>query len=332
MNPLSFKALLVSENNKEYTSSITERTIEQLAENEVIIEVHYSSLNYKDALSAKGNKGVSRNFPHTPGIDASGIVKYSNSPDWKEGDKVLVTGFDLGMNTHGGFAQYVKVPSQWVVALPDGLSLREAMIYGTAGFTAALSVQSLLLHGIRPEDGVVAVTGATGGVGSVAVAILAKLGYNVAAVSSKTSAEEFLKKIGAASIIPRAEVEDVSGKPLLKPRFAAAIDTVGGAVLATLVKSVQYGGTVTACGLVNGTDLALTVFPFILKGITLSGIDSVELPMAKRLPVWENMATVWKPVLLEEMAQEIGLEELPLFIDKIFAGNMEGRALVRILA
>lgn len=331
MQPISFKALITTENEKKYSSAIGIRTITSLNTDEVLIKVQYSSLNYKDALSASGNKGVSRNFPHTPGIDVAGVIVRSGSPRWNEGQEVLVTGFDLGMNTNGGFAEYVTVPEQWVVALPAGMSLRDSMVYGTAGFTAALSVQALVDHGIIPGNGVIAVSGATGGVGSLAVAILKRLGYSVAAITSKDSSAPFLREIGATEIISRVEMEDESGKPLLKPRFAGAIDTVGGTVLSTLIKSCNYGGMVTACGLVNGTDLNLTVFPFILKGITLRGIDSVEIPMEKRIPVWKNLAESWKPSDLQRLAQDISLQDLPVFIDKILKGQMTGRAVVNII-
>ncbi|PZU14360.1 MAG: hypothetical protein DI622_13425 [Chryseobacterium sp.] len=205
-----------------YSSTIVEKQIEDIPDGKVLIRVEYSSLNYKDALSAKGNKGVTRNYPHTPGIDAAGTVEVSSSPLWKSGDQVLVTGFDLGMNTNGGFGQYIVVPESWIIKLPEGLTAKEAMIYGTAGFTAGLSVQALLRNGITPEKGTVAVSGSTGGVGSVAVAILAKLGFQVAAISSKEEAIPFLKSLGAAEIISRQDFEDNSGNALLKPHFSAA--------------------------------------------------------------------------------------------------------------
>ncbi|PZU24410.1 MAG: oxidoreductase, partial [Chryseobacterium sp.] len=269
-----------------FVNKIVEKELSQdIPEGNVLINVKYSSLNYKDALSANGNKGVTRKYPHVPGIDAAGTVEVSNSALWKSGDQVLVTGFDLGMNTNGGFGQFITVPESWIVRLPPELSVREAMIYGTAGFTAGLSVQALLRNGITPEKGVVAVSGSTGGVGSVAVAILAKLGFQVAAISSKEDAISFLKSLGADKIVARNDFEDRSGKALLKPQFAAAIDTVGGNILATLIKSLHYEGVVTTCGMVGGGELNTSVFPFILKGIQLIGIDSVEIPLEKRLSV-----------------------------------------------
>lgn len=330
MEKTTFKALQTSEQDGKYLNNLVDKELPALEPEEVLVKVSYSSLNYKDALSASGNKGVTRNFPHTPGIDAVGFVYRSASADWKEGDAVIVTGFDLGMNTDGGFAEYVKVPGKWLLFLPENLSMRESMIYGTAGFTAALSVQALLKNGLKPEDGTIAVSGASGGVGSIATAILSKLGYSVAAVSSKEQSAEFLRSLGASEIIPRRELEDQSGKPLLKPRFAGAVDTVGGLVLSTLIRSTNYGGTVTACGMVNGGEIPLTVFPFILKGISLCGIDSVELPLEKRPELWNLMADEWKPAMLDSMASEITLEELPENITKILAGKMQGRAIVRI--
>ncbi|MDR6919908.1 YhdH/YhfP family quinone oxidoreductase [Chryseobacterium sp. 2987] len=326
-----FKALETAEQiDGTYTSKIVEKQIEDIPEGKVLVKVEYSSLNYKDALSAKGNKGVTRKYPHTPGVDAAGTVEISSSSIWKKGDKVLVTGFDLGMNTDGGFGQYIIVSEEWVIKLPTTLSTKEAMIYGTAGFTAGLSIQALIRNGITPENGIIAVSGSTGGVGSVAVAILAKLGFQVAAISSKDEATPFLKALGASEITSRQDFEDKSGKILLKPRFAAAIDTVGGNILATLIKSLHYDGVVTTCGMVGGGELNTTVFPFILKGIQLIGIDSVEIPLEKRLSVWEHLSTDWKPQQLNDLSKEISLEELHEYIDRIFSGKMQGRAVVKI--
>lgn len=332
MENKTFRALQTrADDTGEYQSAVIQKSTTDLPQGEVLIRVHYSSLNYKDALSAKGNKGVTRQYPHTPGVDAAGVVEESSVSEWQPGDEVIVTGFDLGMNTSGGFAEYISVPAKWVIKLPEGLTLKQAMIYGTAGFTAGLSVAALLHNNITPQNGPVAVSGATGGVGSVAVAILAKLGYHVIAISSKESAHNFLKTIGAGEVIPRAEVEDTSGKALLKPRFAAAIDTVGGNVLATLIKSLNYGGVATTCGMVNGGDVHTTVYPFILKGIQLVGIDSVELPLAKRLPVWQKLANEWKPDVLDSLVQEIDLEQLPQYIEQIFKGQMQGRVVVKLI-
>lgn len=326
-----FKALEITENDfANFAMNIVEKPKIEPRNDEVLIQVQYSSLNYKDALSASGNRGVTKNYPHTPGIDAAGVVEMSGSAAWKPGEEVIVTGYDLGMSTNGGFGAYITVPAKWLVRLPEGLTLKQSMAFGTAGFTAGLSVAALLRNGIKPESGPVVVTGATGGVGSVAVGILAKLGFQVHAVSSKADSYEFLKSIGAGEIIPRSEMEDQSGKALLKPRFAAAVDTVGGQVLATVLKSMQYGGVVTTCGMVNGGELHTTVFPFILKGIQLIGIDSVETPLEQRSFIWQKLGAEWKPDQLESLTNEIGLEELPEKIKTILNGQMQGRTVVKI--
>ncbi|WP_207425848.1 YhdH/YhfP family quinone oxidoreductase [Pedobacter sp. SYSU D00535] len=325
-----FKSLQVIEQEGRYSMAIVERPMDELPAGEVLIRVHYSSVNYKDALSATGNKGVTRRYPHTPGVDAAGVVVESAVGDFQAGDEVLVTGFDLGMNTSGGFSEYIRVPAAWVLLLPPELSMKDSMSYGTAGFTAGLSVAALLKSGIIPASGSVAVSGATGGVGSIAIAILKRLGFSVAAISSKTDAQAFLSRIGADEIISRTEMEDSSSKFLLKPRFAAAIDTVGGRVLATLLKSLHYGGVVTACGMVNGPEVPTSVFPFILKGVQLIGVDSVEMPLQPRNSIWKHLATDWKPETLQEQVKEITLEQVPEAIQTILDGGMQGRVLVRI--
>jgi acrylyl-CoA reductase (NADPH) len=328
----SYQCLLATEDGAGgYSNEIVTRNTDGLPHGDVLVRVHYSSLNYKDALSASGNKGVTRQYPHTPGIDAAGVVEESSDASWSPGDQVIVTGFDLGMNTSGGFSEYIRVPARWLVRLPQSMTLRESMIYGTAGFTAAMSVATLIKNEVMPDAGNIAVSGATGGVGSIAIGILRKLGYRVTAISGKSASRDFLIAAGADEIIDRAEMEDQSGKPLLKTRFAGAVDSVGGTVLATLLKSVAYGSTVTACGMVNGANLPVTVFPFILRGIQLSGIDSAEFAIEKRQALWNKLADEWKPVNLEIFAEEIGLNELPETIVRIMGGKMEGRALVRLI-
>lgn len=338
MGSKSFKALVVREGEGGvFTRSLEERNIEELPAGDVLIRVHYSSVNYKDALSANGNRGVTRNYPHTPGIDAAGVVEESASPDFNPGQEVLVTGYDLGMNTSGGLAEYIRVPSSWVVRLPKGLTLRESMIYGTAGFTAALSVWKLTGAGVKPEGGEVLVTGATGGVGSIALRILAKLGYRVVAAAGLMDEAEFadyerkLLALGAARVIPASEVDDTSGKLLLKGIWPGVVDTVGGNVLATVVKSAAYGGVVTTCGNAAGHELNLNVYPFILRGVSLLGVDSVECPMDLRLKVWEKLAGEWKPGNLEELSSEITLEQVEERITALLAKQSKGRAVVKIL-
>ena len=327
----TFRCYLVEKQaSGEFKASIAERPLDALPEGDVQVEVAWSSLNYKDALSATGNPGVTRKFPHVPGIDAAGTVVESRSEKFQAGQAVLVTSYDLGQNHWGGFAEFVRVPAGWVVPLPAGLSLRESMILGTAGFTAALSLEALEQHGISPEQGDIVVTGATGGVGSLAVALLAKNGYSVTAVTGKPSATAFLlETLGAKRVVSREEVDDRSGKPLLSARWAGAIDTVGGNTLATLVRSTQRGGCVAACGLVGGVDLPLSVLPFILRGVTLAGIDSAECPYPKRVEIWNKLAGPWKLSLLDTLSEEVNLTGLSGKIDQILGGQILGRVLVK---
>lgn len=326
-----FQAFRVTEvAERQYATSIESRSIADLPAGEVLIKVQYSSLNFKDALSASGNKGVTRKFPHTPGIDAAGTVEHSDNQVFKKGDKVLVTGFDLGMNTAGGMAEYIRVPAEWVVSLPDGLDLRESMIYGTAGLTAGLSVYQLIHQGINPEMGKVVVTGASGGVGSMAVAILGKLGFEVVAATGKESAHDLLKSLGATECIGRDALNDESKRPLLKPLYAGAIDTVGGNMLATILKSLQYNGVATCCGLVASPKLATSVFPFILKGVRLIGIDSVECDINLRQVIWNHFASDWKVDYPEDLIHEIELEGLKEKIAAILQGQIAGRVIVKL--
>ncbi len=323
----AFQALVVEETEpKTFTRSIRERFIDDLPDGEVVIRVNYSSLNYKDALSATGNRGVTRSFPHTPGIDAAGVVEVSDVEAFAPGDKVIVTSYDLGMNTPGGFGQYIRVPADWVVPLPEGLTMEESMVLGTAGFTAAMSVERLV-PGLAPDQGPVLVTGATGGVGSLACAILAKLGYEVAAVSGKPD-DGFLKSLGVKEVIGRQTFLENTGPPVLKPRWAGVVDTVGGDILATAIKSTQENGNVTCCGLVASPKLPITVFPFILRGVSLFGIDSQHCPMPLRQDLWDCLAKDWKPDMPEAMITKISLSNLDESIEKILKGQVKGRTLV----
>ena len=325
----TFQAFYISENeDKTFSQATVERKIEDLPAGEVLIKVQYSSLNYKDALSSTGNRGVTRNYPHIPGIDAAGIIEESISSDFKKGDKVLVTGFDLGMNTSGGFGQYIRVPAKWVIKLPRGLKLKESMIFGTAGLTAALCIDKLLQNGLK--SGKVIVTGATGGVGTMAVMILAKLGFYVVGVTGKPEGKEFLMKIGAKEVISREEVDDKSNRPLLKGIYAGCVDTVGGNILATILKSMQYNGVVAICGLVNSPEVPTSVFPFILRGVSMFGIDSSECDLEWRKKLWKNLAKNWKPNELQSISKTITLKGLPKEINKILKGKQIGRIIVRL--
>ncbi|MFA7535860.1 MAG: YhdH/YhfP family quinone oxidoreductase [Desulfuromonadales bacterium] len=327
----AFTALLVEETAaKQFSRRLVRRQVADLPAGDLLIKVHYSSLNYKDALSATGNKGVTRNFPHTPGIDAAGEVVEDAGDHFKTGDHVVVTGWDLGMNTAGGFGRFIRVPAAWALPLPAGLSLKESMALGTAGFTAALSVLKLQRAGVRPEDGEVLVTGATGGVGSLAVAILARAGYRVVAATGKTDAAEFLRQLGAAAVIGREEALAGGDRPLAKERWAGAVDCVGGDMLAAALKATRYGGAVTCCGLVGSADLNVNVFPFILRGVSLLGIDSVQCPMDTRRQVWNLLAGDWKPARLAQAVDECSLADLESRIQAMLKGELRGRTVVNL--
>lgn len=327
----TFRALQANEDaNGRFETRIIERDISELPAGEVLIRVSYSSLNYKDALSASGNRGVTRNFPHTPGIDAAGAVVESSVSEFSEGDEVITTGYDLGMNTAGGFGQFIRVPAAWVIKRPAGLSLREAMALGTAGLTAALSVDKLEQAGLEPVDAPVLVTGATGGVGSIAVALLSRLGYNVTAVTGKADQADFLTKLGAKQVIERSALQAGTEKPLLKEQWAGAIDTVGGDILFNVVKSLQRGASVSCCGLTAGTGFQASVLPFILRGVNLLGVDSVEIPLVVKASMWDKLSVQWKLPNLNDLVQEISLESLPEAIERILAGQQTGRVLVRL--
>lgn len=327
----SFKALQVTQpEKKRFERCIVERHVDELPEGELLVKVHYSSLNYKDALSATGNPGVTRNFPHTPGIDAAGeVVKCSNGA-FEPGTKVIVTSYDLGMETDGGFGQMIRVPSSWALPLPDGLSLRESMMFGTAGLTAALSVREIIESSRISGQNPVLVTGATGGVGSIAVALLARAGFQVTAATGKTEEAEYLGYLGAHDIIGREEVTQGNERPMLKPRWAAVVDCVGGEMLAAAIKATHYDGVVTCCGLVGSPELNINVFPFILRGVSLVGIDSAECPMQRRRKAWHYLAGAGKVEQLPQMCEEVGLEELDNCIDAMLKGQLKRRVLVNM--
>jgi alcohol dehydrogenase len=322
---MTFKALITEETDNGFVCSIKERQINELPEGEVLIKVHYSSLNYKDALSASGNKGVSRNFPHTPGIDASGIVEESQSASFKKGDEVIVTGYDLGMNTSGGFAEYIRVPSKWVIKKPENLELSEAMAYGTAGLTAGLCMRKLLLHGLKPEDGEVFVTGATGGVGIVAVMLFSKLGFDVVAISGKEDQRDLLFSLGAKEVIHRSEFDGEMKSPLQNQRWVGGIDAVGGNILSNLITQTHQRAAIACCGMVGGLNLNTSIFPFILRGLSLFGVDSAESLIEVKKEIWSNFASEWKLEEINDQITEVSLEGLVDEIDKILKGKQVGR-------
>jgi len=327
----TFKALRVSEEEGVFVKNIVERNISDLPAGELLINVKYSSLNFKDALSCAGNKGVTRNFPHTPGIDAVGIVVSSQSENFTPGDEVIVTSYDLGMNTDGGFSQYISVPQEWAVVLPKNMSMRQAMVMGTAGLTAALCVNKLLMAGQKPENGSVVVTGALGGVGSIAVGILSKLGFDVIAASSSVEPKsDMLISLGAKSRIDKDITDDKSGRPMLKPLWAGAIDVVGGNTLVSLLKACAPEGNVACCGNIGSGDLNMTVYPYILRGINLLGVDSQNCSMELRTKMWDNLSSNWYPEAIEDFVIETDLEGLSLYIDTMLNKKSRSRVIVKI--
>ncbi|MBO1531994.1 YhdH/YhfP family quinone oxidoreductase [Psychrobacter sp. F1192] len=326
-----FKALVVEETDAgNFDKSIQQRQVSDLPENDLLVEVHYSSLNFKDAMSASGNKRITRNYPHTPGIDAAGIVVSDKSGTFKEGQEVVVFGYDLGMDTAGGLAQMISIPADWAVECPSSLTLKEAMIYGTGGLTAALSVQKLEKMGAKPEDGPVAVTGATGGVGSISIAILKQLGYDVIAFSGKPEQSDYLKALGANEVRHRDTINEIGDKPVGHELWANAIDTIGGDYLANLLKQTKAGGAVTSCGLAGGAEFSMTVLPFITRAVSLLGIDSVYIPLDDKKAIWERVATDMKLPDLESYAEEITLEQTPEYLDRFMASQTVGRYVVNV--
>ena len=329
MSSEQFRAYRIERTDQgRYVSSIRTLSTADLPDGDVLVRVHYSSLNYKDALSATGAKGITESYPHTPGIDCAGTVAQSGSPDWQVGDAVIVTGYDLGMNTDGGFAGYVRVPAAWVIRCPAGLTLRQAMICGTAGFTAALCIHALEAHDVHPENGEVLVTGASGGVGSLAVSMLSAGGYRVVAATGKQDATAWLRGLGAEEVIPREQLLDHSARPLLKSRWAAAVDTVGGDFLAATLKAVRHRGSVACCGMVASTELNTSVLPFILRSVSLLGVSSQNTPRDQRERTWERLARDWRPNRYDAIAREIHLDQIDEYVDKLLKGQVRGRILV----
>ena len=329
----TYKAFEVREEiEKKFVGAIVEKSALELAEGSVSIEVHYSSVNYKDALSASGSKAVTREYPHVPGIDAAGKVLASTDSHFAVGDEVVVTGYDLGMNTAGGFGQQVTVPGGWVTKLPVGLSLRDSMVLGTAGLTAGLCVNKLLLNSITPEAGKVLVTGATGGVGIIACALLVKLGFEVVASTGKLAETAKLMALGVSEVISREAFSEENPRPMLKESYAAAVDVAGGTTLVNVIKSLSYGGSVAACGLVDSPALSATVLPFILRGVNLLGVDSVELPLAQKQQIWNLFANEWALTDIDSLAETIVLSELPAVLAKVLAGGAVGRYVLDLRA
>ena len=332
MESQKLRALQVrKDDDGKITAAVTEMTVGDLDEGNVVIRAEFSGVNYKDALAATGaGRGIMRDFPKVAGIDVAGVVAESSDSRYRPGDKVLITGYKLGVDHDGGFAEFVRAPADWLVPLPGGISAREAMTVGTAGFTAALSVMRLMENGLAPENGKVIVLGATGGVGGFAVAFLAKLGFQVTAVTGKAESRDYLQKLGASEILLRNEIER-GEKPLEKPMWAGAVDPVGGDWLAWLTRTLKPGAAAAVSGLTGGVELKTTVMPFILRGVSVLGIDSVFCPADRRLRAWEKIADEWKPKDLEIfIAEEVDLDGLGEVFPKLIGGKMQGRALLRI--
>ncbi|MFP7735534.1 NADPH:quinone oxidoreductase family protein [Priestia aryabhattai] len=328
----SFSALVVDKKSEDQVEALVkELTLNDLPEGDVLIRVHYSGVNYKDSLASIANGNIVTSYPFVPGIDLAGVVVSSDSPDFKEGDRVIATSYDIGVSHFGGYSAYARIRSEWIVPLPENLTLKEAMIIGTAGFTAALSVHRLEENHISPANGSVLVTGATGGVGSFAVAILSKLGYTVEASTGKSSEAAYLKELGASSIVGREDIYNGKLKALGKQKWAAAVDPVGGEPLASVLSQIQYGGSVAVSGLTAGGKVPTTVFPFILRGVNLLGIDSVYCPMPIRKEIWNRLANDFKPKNFEPfIQQEISLQDLPEVLPTLLKGQARGRTIVKL--
>jgi len=326
----TYQALESVKNEEGNIISVVEKNVDELPEGDLLIKVSYSSLNYKDAMSAAGMPGVTRNYPHTPGIDAVGEIDSSSSKNFKEGDKVIVTGYDLGMNTAGGFGQYIKVPAEWATPLPKGLSESESMSLGTAGLTAGLSVHALEAYRGNSFEGTKSiVTGATGGVGSIALMLLSKLNSEVTAITGKKEQVDFLSGLGASEVILREDLQEVARKPIGKSLWDLGVDVVSGDVLTMLLTSLTPGGAVACSGLVGGPSFESSIFPFILRGNALLGIDSVEIPLEQKSQIWEKFSSDWK-LDLAELTKEVSLDDLENEIEKILQGNQVGRILVNL--
>ena len=325
---MTYKALRVEEIDGTFVSSIKDLPLSKLDVNDILIRIQYAALNYKDALSCSGNKGVTKHYPHTPGVDGAGTIVRSNCEKFKVGDKVIVTSFDLGMNTDGAFSQFVSVPKEWVIPLPKTLSLKEAAAIGTAGLTAAIGAHKLLNNGQKKGNSIL-ITGPNGAVGSFCVKLFAYLGFNVIALSSRAETKEFLLSIGANEVIVKSDFEMHDKKPLLSPKYDAAMDVVGGELLENILKQIKPEGSVAICGLVGSATLNTTVFPFILRGVNLLGINSAEITEDFRYMLWEKLANEWK-IDLSAITHEHTLEEIPFLVSQMLAGKSTGRRIITL--
>lgn len=327
----TFRALVVEQDGAGVVLGLKDWSVDQLMPGEVTIRVAYSSINYKDGLAVRADGRVVRTYPLIPGIDLAGVVEISADDRFKAGDRVLAHGYDIGVAHHGGLAELARVPARWVVPVPHGLTARQAMALGTAGFTAGLSVARLEEVGLSPSNGPVIVTGASGGVGSTAIDILAARGYTVAASTGSADSHSYLRGLGASEILDRAETSAESSRPLERTRWAGAVDAVGGSTLAYLLRTMNYGGSVAISGNAGGVAFSATVFPFILRGVNVLGIDSVAVPIERRIAIWERLASDLRPPRLDDaITQEVSLDEAPTVLDRIVRGETRGRTVVRI--
>ncbi len=327
----AFRAFVVNKTEEGFSADLKELTLADLPQGEVLIKVAYSSVNYKDGLASIPEGRIVRSYPFVPGIDLAGVVAESSDSRFKPGDEVLATSYELGVSHYGGYSEYARIKADWVVPLPTGLTLKEAMALGTAGFTAALAVHQLEKNGLQPQNGPVLVTGATGGVGSIGISILRALGYTVAASTGKSSEHDYLKELGASEILSREETSAESNRPLEKERWAGSLDSVGGSTLAYLIRTTRYAGSIASFGNTGGPNFCTTVFPFALRGVNLMGIESVNCPMQLRRQLWHRLASDYKPRrLLDMIGQEAPLEELPRALATILKGGTRGRTIIKM--
>ncbi len=326
----TFTAFVVNKTDSAFTADFQTLTYNDLPAGEVLIKVAYSSVNYKDGLASIPDGKIVRRYPFIPGVDLAGTVAASSDANFKEGDEVIVTGYEMGVSHFGGFSEYAQVKAAWVVPVPEGLTLKDAMTYGTAGFTAAISVYQLEKMGLAPANGPVLITGATGGVGSIAIGILKRRGYTVVASTGKDAEHDYLKQLGADEIISRTVTSAESPRPLEKEQWASSIDAVGGSTLAYLLRTTKYGGSVASCGNTGGVNFNTTVFPFILRGVNLLGIESVNYPMELRRQLWEHLAQDYKPTMLSLIGQERPFAELPQVLASILKGGVRGRTIINV--
>lgn len=330
MKSFSYKALVAEEVNGKFIQTIKTVSSDQLPNHDVIIQVHYSSLNYKDMLSATGDRRITKQYPFTPGIDAAGTVYHSEDHRFKKGDRVIVTSYDLGMNTPGGFGKYISVPGDWIIPLPDMMSLKESMMIGTSGLTAAMGVKKIVDHKISPHDGDVIVSGATGAVGTFSVALFSKLGFRCDVITGKQGRHDFLKSIGASTVIHRDLFYSANKKPLMKSRWIAGLDTVGGNMLDLILRQIAHNGILTCCGNIAGGEFNTSIYPFILRGVSLMGIDSGIATLQDRNDIWNLLGNDWKIKNIANFSTTIGLKDLPNEIQKVQNGKRIGNTVIQL--